>query len=186
MPGIKQKSFSLEESSWVQVNCADCKVIILINATKKIHGITANPRSHYHWNNLSILCAVLSTSGYPCICTYFATCPLCFSLLEQLPKDMNEGVLELLQRAELYARGYEGEEQTASFTATLSSGWLHICDWATDPLSTPGKEKGRLVPAIKKGKEGKVLIPSSGGVYSVPYLASARSFVALLFTAFNL
>lgn len=48
VPGIKQKSFSLEESSWVQVNCADCKAIILINATKKIHGITANPRSHYH------------------------------------------------------------------------------------------------------------------------------------------
>lgn len=48
VPGNKQKSFWLEESSWMQVICTDSKVVILINITQKIHFVTANPRIHYH------------------------------------------------------------------------------------------------------------------------------------------
>lgn len=162
----------------MQVNCTDFKVIILINLTQKIHWITANPRAHPQWNNLSILC---SHQVMPAFALTLQLACLCFSQLGQLPKDRDKGVLG--QRAGLCALGCEREEQTASLTAALSLGWPHMCDWATDPLSAPGEEKGRLVPAIKSGKEGKALIPSSGDVYSVSYLASALSLVTLLFAA---
>lgn len=193
MPGNKQKAgqfLSLEASSWISLSelwsftLTVFKEIILINITQKIHQITANPRPHYHWNNQSIFCAVLSTSSYPCICTHFATCLLYFSLLEQPPKEVNKQVLELVERRgqDCMTMTMREKSKTESFHSHSGlSGWLCTYDWTTDPLS-PRRGRSRVAPCHhKKSKEGKVIysffccVYSSSAVYFVPYLASAVS-----------
>lgn len=131
MPGNKQKagqSLSLDPSTWISPSqlwsftLTVSKEIILINITQKIYRITANPRARYHWNNWSVFCAVWSTSSYPCICTHFATCPLCFSLLEQPPKEVNKRVLELMERRgqDCMPMTMRERSKTDSSTATAS------------------------------------------------------------------
>lgn len=173
MPGNKQKAgqfLSLEASSWISLSelwsftLTVFKEIILINITQKIYQITANQRPHYHWNNQSIFCAVLSTSSYPCICTHFATCLLCFSLLEQPPKEVNKQVLELVERRgqDCMTMTMRERSKTESFHSHSGlSDWLCTYDWTTDPLS-PRKGRSRVAPCHhKKVRKGRWFIPSS-------------------------
>ena len=122
---------------------------------------------------------------------------LCFSLLEQPPKEGYERVPELVERRGQdcvpMTVGERSKADTLTVAASCQVDSVHMTEPQIHSQPQERKKRENSCLPLKKSKEGNVMIYSffcraysSAVVYSVPYLASAVSVVALLSTTFNL